>query len=766
MAIISRIKTLKGVGILADKTAKDLGAEFLRYNLVYGFNGSGKSTLSRVFACLEAGEHNEALPDQCAFEIEMDNSQTYSSPKKLGGLENRICVFNVDFVDRNLQWGVGRANSIFYISKQQADLAGELQAAIDSVPAGAAAKEAQSKVVSTTEKAVKSYRTERAKLVSSSLHLGNRRYEAGQLQSDYEKLPTGPESVLGSDELEALIEIARLTAPAPTLPNLAFDPLQVLFQIERARAFGKLSIGQVVLDELESHPAMVRWIKEGYDYHVSNALDNCLLCGNSFSVARKETLAAALDEKISSLMGQLNDAHLAVRTILEGAISHPKEWPTLVELDPSLQASYVQALNDLTVNFQNTVTHLREAERIIQVRLAQPTSPVEFTLPDESELTALFEELAASLTAVNNLIDEHNTATANFAKRQEEARENIRKHFLAEGKADYVALVSAHSDAERTLDQIDESNSETQRKIRELSAKVKSHGLAAEQITSLMRTYLGHGELAIVAVADGYELHRHGKLVRGQPSEGEKTAIALCYFLSTLEADGRSLKELIVVIDDPISSLDTKAMNYACALIRNRLSDVRQLFILTHNPHCMNEFKKAWRNWSKAENDKPAKAKLLFMDVRMPATSGLRTASIIEMPSQLRGYDSEYHFLYSKMLEFEAVGEGHSEYWFMMPNAIRRVLEIFLAFKVPGSHPISQKLDALAKRLGEFDKARIIALERLTQVESHSDSLDDLITHSAMTVEETRDANAALLALVLAADAEHATAMRSQCRPT
>lgn len=74
---------------------------------------------------------------------------------------------------------------------------------------------------------------------------------------------------------------------------------------------------------------------------------------------------------------------------------------------------------------------------------------------------------------------------------------------------------------------------------------------AADQITKLVRAYLGHGELTIFAVDGGYELRRHNKIVKGPPSEGEKTAIALCYFISSLEADGQSLKDLILVIDDP-----------------------------------------------------------------------------------------------------------------------------------------------------------------------------------------------------------------------
>src|SRR5690606_6854613 len=115
----------------------------------------------------------------------------------------------------------------------------------------------------------------------------------------------------------------------------------------------------------------------------------------------------------------------------------------------------------------------------------------------------------------------------------------------------------------------------------------------------------------------------------------------------------------------------------------------------------------------------------------------------------LKGYDSEYHFLCSKVLQFERSDGGHYDYWFMMPNVIRRVLEVFLGFKVPGSHNVLQKLDTLVKRL-QLDSVRLRALERLSQVESHSDSLDDLVSHSSMTIEELRDANAALLELMAA----------------
>ncbi|HEY7425518.1 MAG TPA: AAA family ATPase, partial [Gemmataceae bacterium] len=302
--------------------------------------------------------------------------------------------------------------------------------------------------------------------------------------------------------------------------------------------------------------------------------------------------------------------------------------------------------------------------------------------------------------------------------------------------------------------------------IAKLRAKIREHGPAAEKLTKLVHAYLGHGELSVIAANEGYELHRNGKLVKGAPSEGEKTAIALCYFLCTLESEGRNIKDLIVVIDDPISSLDTKAMNYACALVRSRLEGASQVIILTHNQHCMNEFKKAWKNRAYPRNkDTAPTASLLFLDVVLTASQGTRTSHLVEMSALLREYDSEYHFLCQKVLEFEAAGNDHFEYGFMMPNVIRRVLDVFLAFKVPGTSNLADKLQQLGQRHTDLDPARLSALERLSQVESHSDNLDDLIAHSSMTIEETRDANAALLTLMSVADKEHTVAVRKHCKP-
>jgi wobble nucleotide-excising tRNase len=234
--------------------------------------------------------------------------------------------------------------------------------------------------------------------------------------------------------------------------------------------------------------------------------------------------------------------------------------------------------------------------------------------------------------------------------------------------------------------------------VESLKQRMRQHGPAAGVINDMIHGYLGHKELEIAASEDGYHFRRNGKPMEGSLSEGEKTAIALCYFLARVAAEGRKLKDLIVAVDDPISSLDTKALNYAFSIIKGALSDAAQLIMMTHNLHFMNEAKK----WLKKKTEKEvgkdkATATLLFLDAVQEAGTETRSSSIRIMPALIREYESEYHYLFHMVLEFSRSPYGKTEYFYFMPKALRKVLEIFLAFKLPGSEGLSSKVENVAK---------------------------------------------------------------------
>lgn len=477
-------------------------------------------------------------------------------------------------------------------------------------------------------------------------------------------------------------------------------------------------------------------------------------------------LVRALDEGFDTLIDQLSEARSTLAVQKDEFLKLPLSLAASKDVTADWRERYENACARVNETVSDAVAKVFEpALAAIDAKLARPTAK----LPESA--LAWVDAVPESLALVQSwaqVIDitaqRHNESCDKFAEHQEAARVALRRHYLADKQGEYKAAGEAINIATKAFDDAAIELNGLNTTATDLRTRMKEHGQAAAKINRLIEAYLGHKELSIVSVEEGYEIHRRGKPIAGSPSEGEKTAIALCYFLSTLEAEGRTVKDRIVVVDDPISSLDSKALNYACSLLLSRLGDAAQVFVLTHNQNCMNEFKKAWSKFHKPRNPATqSTATLLFLDVKVPK-GGTRSSTLVEMSRLLREYDSEYHYLVDHVLSFDASDDRDYEYAYMMPNVLRRVLDVFLAFRCPGSAGFASKMELLRKEYTALDADRVAALERLAQLESHSDNIDDLIGFSAMTLEESKVAAGALISLMQIVDPNHLQGLRRLCR--
>ncbi|WP_323990039.1 AAA family ATPase [Nguyenibacter sp. L1] len=765
MGIITNIQSLRGMGIYADRSARSPSLQFRRYNLIYGFNGSGKSTLSRIFASLEAGKPHPKLPTGGTFEVTLDDGSAFGCPINSVGLEQRLLVFNSDYIEQNLQWGVGRANPVFYIGADQAEAANELTKVESDIIQTEAKREAASATQKAAEKTFANYKRDRAKSVASRLHLGSRKYEAPALVKDYNTWKDDDRSVLTDDELKTAEDTCRLEEPMPRLETMSFDKATIETAYRFIADVCGQSLATVALDEVQQYPDMLLWLKHGYEYHEAHGIADCLLCGNVISVERRALLAAALDDRIDQFVTRLNKTAERLRGLIASSTQMASLIPALDDLVTELRAGFRNVRNDVLKDALLLAKQLGTLQTVLSAKLERPATPADMKdVAAEADVLATAERLAVGVAAVNKAIAAHNQAVIDFTKHKELAETSIRRHFIVDCRDDYAKMAEDLVDATDKVTVEAENVSALREKARQLRQQIRTHGPAAGVINKLIAAYLGHSELTINPVDDGYELLRHGTPITGVPSEGEKTAIAISYFLSSIEADNRKLKDVIVVVDDPVSSLDTKALNFACSLVRSRLEKAAQVFIFTHNLQCMNEFKKAWKGRARPPDGKDPTAKFLFIDVTISEGQLRRSSTIIEMSKLLREYDSEYHFLFSHVLRFAEQPDAYDDHGYMIPNVIRRVLDVFLAFKCPGGGGLPGQLDKLCVDYPELDREQLAALERLVQVESHSDNIDDLLSFSTMTLEETRGAAAALFDTIEKVDPKHLERLKKLCR--
>ncbi|HLW39360.1 MAG TPA: AAA family ATPase, partial [Brumimicrobium sp.] len=154
------------------------------------------------------------------------------------------------------------------------------------------------------------------------------------------------------------------------------------------------------------------------------------------------------------------------------------------------------------------------------------------------------------------------------------------------------------------------------------------------------------------------------KRLRNTLSEGEKTALAFAYFMSKVTTEVTNKGQTIIVIDDPISSLDDNRLYSTAFLIHEEFKDYKQLFVLSHNML----FLKYLNPFFKSKNEK--------------ATFLISKGEIDDLPATLENFQSPYFYMLENIINFRDKAEpDYEDARKYLPNFVRRVLETFFSFK-------------------------------------------------------------------------------------
>ena len=329
-------------------------------------------------------------------------------------------------------------------------------------------------------------------------------------------------------------------------------------------------------------------------------------------------------------------------------------------------------------------------------------------------LAASFEG-AKALAAVNEQIEKHNRMTASHDAEVREARERLAQDAMVGALDQWQGKCAAVDAATAAHDVARDSAALLDGQIQELERQIRQHVLPAEELTRDVAAYLGRDELQFVPEHNGYTVMRGGHPAANL-SDGERMAVAFLYFLKSLEGTDFDLADGIVVIDDPVSSLDTNSLFSAFGFLKSRTVNAKQLLILTHNF----SFFRQVRNWfdalnKRARRERPAR----FFMLETVNHDGLRGAKLVAMDSFLTDFESEYHYLFKKVFEASQLERGQGlEQHYGLPNMARRLLESYLAYRIP-SHTgdLHGKLSEIEG--DEPTKARVL---RFLHTYSHGDA--------------------------------------------
>lgn len=779
---ITRINRIRNHRIFSDFSWPDELPDFACFNVIYGWNGAGKTTLSNLFLHLQ-----EKLPITEG-EVEFRFGQNNVSGANLSSSAlPSVKVFNRDFVSASFFEAPGQQFSpIYYLGEESVETKKkieELKSQRDEASKQLAATFSKKQ---RAENALDTFSIAQAKIIKEALssagqnpynnyHKGGFLNKAGKLT-----VSTYATNILDAKHKIALREklagkpkakIAALNVEYPDLKSLTDLTSSVLSR----------SIVSNTIEKLSTNSPLAAWVQRGLElHHAEGDSENCEFCGQPIPANRIQHLESHFNdefkqfqaeiagaiEKIEDAKSQLNLIHPPEATLFYEHLAEglKKEISTIDQHRWHVDA-YLDALKKaLAVKKENP---FQKVDLLQYVGYEEnPADPKGFWGVTFSILVAGFSSFGSlkgqqAVQQINTLIDKHNEVTDNFQKEIEQTRAALESCYIAEAYQEFEAMNSALSKA-KTEEAVASAFVKTcQSNIAELEREVVQHRRPAEQLNAEIRAYLGRDELTFAIHENGYSITRHGKPA-GNLSEGEKTAIAFLYFLKSLQDKSFDVKNGVVVVDDPVSSLDTNSLYSAFGYMKERTKHTGQLFVLTHNFAFFRQVKN-WFNHLHGQNkkeitDRPAR----FYMLQAALHDGRRTATIAKLDPMLHEHESEYHYLFKKVRDesLKTTQQGEIEGSYGMPNMARRLLEGFLAFRHPN------KTGKLYQQLEEvnFDAAKKSKILRFLDTYSHHEHVGEA-EHDPSILSETSSVLADVLALIETTDKGHYNGMIAAITP-
>ncbi|MBB3212454.1 wobble nucleotide-excising tRNase [Herbaspirillum sp. Sphag1AN] len=718
--MLKSIQKIKGLGVFNDYVMPAGTTEFGVKNLIYGWNYSGKTTLSRLISLLEHKKPDPDLPNVSfsilsgADVINEINFQTSSV----------VCrVFNSDFITKNINFAGNPFKPILLLGAD----AGDAQKKIDrfqeyqeNISARVVKK---NKAFADAKAAMDRAKTDKASSVKATMSLV-KAYGASHLDKDIQtirNLSVTDHELLPAN-YEADLKLARTSDQdqLASIPKLSYAlNYDQLHKKAETLLSTKLNLTNTI-DYLLEHLAVSNWVETGLDLHADKA--ECEFCGNTLTEKRMQELRDhfSLD---------LADHKHALNTLREQVSS------ARVVYSPNkaseFNAQFREQFTTLNATLKTAVSAYNAALDVLDDRAKK-----KFDAPTVLGMLAAIDpkiqsDLSDSIDAINVVIADNNKISNNFSSEKEQAIDRLKMHFAQ-------AFIK-----EKKLQEFEDKQAMLERQVKrcmgylanigveieKLQATISQAQRGREEINLLIERLLGSDSVQIVVakVADKeqFQLIRKGGKPANHLSEGEKTAIAFSFFITSLK-EIKDFSQAIIYIDDPISSLDSNHIFQVNAIIKETFfykdpndkqapvtTTCKQIFLSTHNFEFFSLLRELKPDGKASSHYLVKKISPLF------STFG-------NMPKSMYRYSSEYHFLFDVLNGFHtAPAEDKTDLKLLMllPNAVRRFVELYTYSKYPGQKDMT--VDQRAEILFGGEKSK--RLLKVFHYFSHANNIERMV---------------------------------------
>lgn len=689
--MIKKINKLKRFGIYQNYTWGEI-EDFKNKNLVYGWNYSGKTTLSKLFQVLEFKDKNKYF-NGSEFEITIEDNTTTKivTQDNLNLFPFFVKVFNNEYINRIFTWDepkTGFSPISFYLG----DVAGDLKNKIKKLEKiNERLTNLRDNKYNLVIDIFESYNkpgglfSRKAKEIRDDIIPGifnSTTFDKSHLKTIVDEVKTDlKNNILSSIERDSTKQNATIEKKFETLSEdlTVKESLIKLIQIVKG-ILEETAPKSQSFPLLENDAQLFDWVQQGVILHNESTI--CKFCTNNIPVNRIDELNSFYSKKLIEIQESIEKAF---RLIEVERNSIEVKFPVIKDVAELFQSEYEIEINAYELQKRIYNQQLSILEKDLKNKGGNIFNSVESTPIEIISLQSQIERIQA-------VIKKHNEWLENFEGIKESSLDKILKHYVAEylDLEDYNKKETDKDCANKLIRKIQDKINDNLALIKEYNENLSSTAKGQGELNDILEILLHRDDIKIEIRDEKFRLERTGHPAENL-SEGEKSAIAFAYFLTELKAlrndDPPKLPSTIIFIDDPISSLDSNHIFQVRSLLKDffRTDDFAQLFISTHNFEFFSIMYDSGIFGNIKSDTNENKRPLYFIKRDKNGVS-----TIEKMPKSFSNYKSEYVGLFHILKEFnECEDKENFAYLLLLPNALRRFIELYTLTKYPSNNDSS-----------------------------------------------------------------------------
>lgn len=399
----------------------------------------------------------------------------------------------------------------------------------------------------------------------------------------------------------ALVDLANLKERASVLYGEAPSPMNVVPNLDLSRLItfetSPVLKKKVIGKEDVSISALIQrlynsdWVRQGMRF-LEHSDEKCPFCQQGISHDFEKSLADYFDETFEADTKAVADLRSHYSRVADELLGQANAILTMacIHLDKE----------KFGLDFQTMEAIVLVNKGRIDNKVSSPSIEV-----DLESLEGLHHGVEEVIRAANVKVTEHNRLVAGFTAEQKKLTGEVWKYILeselkatlADYGTDKSRLQKAIAGITSSLEMAQQDIGQAELEIDKIETSLTSVKPTVIAINKILKDF-GFRSFSLdpACAGNSYRLIRaDGTDAKNTLSEGEKTFVTFLYFYHLLKGSITTsgiTTDRVVVIDDPVSSLDSDVLFIVSSLIKQLFTEVRQkggnlkqIFVLTHNVH-------------------------------------------------------------------------------------------------------------------------------------------------------------------------------------